>query len=103
MGLLEISTRRIREAAAKLPKPGADGKLEKPDSAIDAGLRKSAESHATGDEIIIGTSQLLDRINELAPEPKPAEPVSAETKTKAEPPKSTAKAPDPKLEPPKPE
>jgi hypothetical protein len=73
MALVNISSRRIREAAAKLPTPTKD----KPDSAIDAGIRKSAESHAVGDETVVGSSQLLERIDELLAEPAP---VSAETK-----------------------
>lgn len=100
MPLVNIQTRRIREAAAKLPKPDADGKLEKPDSAIDAGLRKSAESHVEGNETVVGPSQLAERIDELiGPEPK-ATPVSAETPT-APPPTKPEKTP--KAEPPKPE
>ena len=79
MALVEIETRRIREAAAKLPAPTK----EKPDSAIDAGIRKSADAHATDNGTVVGTSQMLERIDELAPEVKvetKAAPVSAETK-----------------------
>lgn len=92
--LVEIKTPRIRDAAAKLPQPNAEGKLEKHDSAIDAGIRKSAESHFVGNQTVIGTSQMLARIDALlGPE------VSAETPTDdkpSEPAKPAAKVDTPK-------
>lgn len=86
MALVEISTRRIRDAAAKLPAPTK----EKPDSAIDAGIRKTAESHPEGNETVVGSSQLLERIDQLLAEPAP---VSAETKQTKTAPAKTAEPP----------
>jgi hypothetical protein len=87
MSLVEYPAAKIREAAAKLPEPNP----EKPDSAIDAGIRASAKNNLEGGKLTV-PSQLAERCDELlapppTPEPKAAakpaakpEPVSAETK-----------------------
>lgn len=68
MALVETGVARIREAAAKLPPESA----EKPDSAIDAGIRKTAINHPVGDDPVTVTTELVARVDELLAPPKPA-------------------------------
>ncbi len=83
--LVEIKASRIREAAAKLPP--LDPK--QPESAIDAGIRRSAANHPDSNETLNAPSEMATRIDELLAPPKSAAtppaatkpaPVSAETK-----------------------
>jgi hypothetical protein len=81
MSLVEIRAGRLVEAAAKLPTPTK----EKPDSAIDAGIRKSGEAHAGDNSLVTVSDVTAARVEELlAPAPAPKETaketVSAETK-----------------------
>lgn len=82
MALVVIRAGRIVEAAAKLPKPTK----EKPDSAVDAGIRKTGEAHQGDNSEVTVSDVTARRVDELLAPPaevkQPAAKVSAETEAK---------------------